>query len=261
MKPKSTLFTSRFEIKYQLSKEMIPEVSKAIRRYAVTDPFVPPNQSYYTVKTIYMDTPDLKYYYEKLDGLKVRKKLRIRAYGHEHTSAFLEIKRRYTDIVVKERVKYSYEHLRSLLEDNGSHLSGDYTHQSDKVSRVAAKFLFYILKNRLSPTLLVIYDREAYFHQLAPYQRATIDTDIQYYLYPNIDDLFHGTGVVFLRQPAGILELKFNDFMPKWMRRLESEFDLRQESFSKYSFGIEACQNDLHKEVSSCPRTYWRLCS
>jgi SPX domain protein involved in polyphosphate accumulation len=258
---KTTLFTSRFEVKYQLAKDLIPRVSKLIQQYAATDPFVPKNQTYYTVKTLYLDTSDLKFYYEKLDGLKVRKKLRIRAYGHEHASAFLEIKRRYTDIVVKERAKYPFADIYGLLEDNGSHLKGDFSRHENKTDSLAGKFLFYILKNRLLPTLLVVYDREAYLHPFAPYQRATIDTDIQFYLYPNLDDLFHGRGVVFLKQPAGVLELKFNNFMPKWMRHLEAEFDLRREAFSKYSFGIEACYNDLHKEVSSCPRTYWRLCS
>jgi SPX domain protein involved in polyphosphate accumulation len=257
----TTLFTSRFEIKYPLSPNQVPRVSEAIRRFTVTDPFVPKNQKDYTVKTLYLDTPDLRYYYEKMDGLKVRKKLRIRTYGDEHASAFLEIKRRYTDIVVKERAQYSYADLHKLIEDNGSHLNGDQSQSADRTAAVAGKFLFYLLKNRLQPTLLVIYEREAYLNPMAPYQRVTIDTDIRYYFYPELDDLFHGRGVVFLREPASILELKFNDFMPKWMRRLEAEFNLRQLAISKYSFGIEACQNDLHKEVTTCPRTHWRLCS
>jgi SPX domain protein involved in polyphosphate accumulation len=240
---------------------MIPDVSRAIRRYAAFDPFVPKNADHYTTRTLYFDTTDLLFYYEKMDGLKVRKKLRIRAYGDDDSTAFLEIKRRYIDIVVKERTRCSSAEIRGLIEENGSHLLPDHSLVHDKATRVAGKFLYYTLKNKLQPTLLVLYEREAYLHPLAPYQRATIDTDLRYYLYPSLDDLFHGRGVVFLRQPAGILELKFNDFMPVWMRRLEAEFDLRQESFSKYSFGIDACREDLRKEVNSCPRTYWRLCS
>jgi hypothetical protein len=126
---------------------------------------------------------------------------------------------------------------------------------------VAGKFLYYPLKNRLQPTLLVMYEREAYLHPLAPYQRATVDTNVRFYSYPSLDDLFHGQGMVFLREPLGILELKFNNFMPVWMRRLEAEFNLRQLSISKYALGIDACREDNRKEVNACQRTYWRLCS
>jgi len=240
---------------------MIDDVSRVIRKYAAFDPFVPKNADHYTVKTLYLDTPDLLYYYEKMDGLKVRKKLRIRAYGDDHSAAFLEIKRRYIDIVVKERAKFSSREIHGLIEEGGSHLLPDPTLAHDKATRVAGKFLYHILKNRLQPTLLVMYEREAYLHPLAPYQRATVDTNVRYYLYPVLEDLFHGQGLVFLREPAGILELKFNHFMPVWMRRLEAEFNLRQLSISKYTFGIDACREDLRKEVNSCPRTYWRLCS
>jgi hypothetical protein len=255
-----TLFISRYEIKYPLSADLIPEVSKAIRQYATFDPFIPKNQDHYTVRTLYLDTPDLMYYYEKLDGLKVRKKLRIRTYGHKHETAFLEIKRRYIDIVVKEREKYTSAEIHQLIEGNGNNMTPDPGLVNDDGTEVAGKFLYHMLKNRLAPTLLVMNEREAYLNPLAPYQRATVDKDIRYYSYPALDDLFYGRGVVSLRQPAGILELKFNDFMPFWMRRLEAEFDLCRESISKYSFGIDACRENLTKEVFACPRTFWRLC-
>jgi hypothetical protein len=143
----------------------------------------------------------------------------------------------------------------------GSHLLPDPSIEQDKATRVAGKFLYYTLKNRLQPTLLVMYEREAYLHPLAPYQRATVDTNVRFYSYPSLDDLFHGQGMVFLREPLGILELKFNNFMPVWMRRLEAEFNLRQLSISKYALGIDACREDNRKEVNACQRTYWRLCS
>ena len=257
----TSLFTSRFEIKYPLAPDLIPLVSRAIQRYAVSDPFVPKNQISYTVKTLYLDSQDLKYYYQKLDGLKIRKKLRIRTYGEDHSMAFLEIKRRYIDIVVKERAKYSASEIFGLIDECRENPMPDISSMHEKTGKLAGKFLYWIMKNRLQPTLLVMYEREAYIHPFAPYQRVTVDDDVRYYLYPCLDDLFHGRGVVFLKQPAGILELKFNDFMPVWMRRLEAEFDLRQMSISKYAFGIEACQEDLRKEVTACPQTHWRLYS
>lgn len=125
---------------------MICDVSRAIRKYAAFDPFVPKNTDHYTVKTLYLDTPDLLYYYEKMDGLKVRKKLRIRTYGDDHSTAFLEIKRRYIDIVVKERAKYTSKEIRGLIEEGGTHLLPDHTLEHDKATRLAGKFLYYTLR-------------------------------------------------------------------------------------------------------------------
>jgi len=186
-------FTSRYEIKYPLAADLIPEISRRLRLYADVDPHVPRDRSSYTVRTLYLDTPDLRCYYEKLDGLKVRKKLRIRAYGRESSRAFLEIKRRYTDIVVKERARYSAPEIAALLEGDAPDGRGAAL-VDEKSVRVADKFLYGLLKLRLRPTLLVLYEREAYIHRCAPYQRATIDTDIRYYPLPDIEDLYGGRG-------------------------------------------------------------------
>jgi SPX domain protein involved in polyphosphate accumulation len=257
----SSPFVSRYEIKYAVPESSIMEISRMLRLFAVHDPFTPPSKRMeYTVRSVYYDTPTLEFYYQKLDGLKVRKKLRIRTYGHEKDIAFLEIKRRYTDIVVKERVKLHYDQIESLVRGDTDWLSEDAGHPH-KTTLIAGKFLYSLLKMRLMPTLLVIYDREAFAHPLIPTQRATIDHSMRYVPYPVLGDLFQTDGLVRITEPQAILELKFNDFMPKWMRRLESAFHLRQQSVSKYTLGIDACRGDIHKEVASCRPKYWKISS
>jgi hypothetical protein len=56
-------------------------------------------ESGYGVWSVYYDTRDLKFYWEKIEGLKYRRKLRIRHYGDrfavdDDTSVFVEIKQR-----------------------------------------------------------------------------------------------------------------------------------------------------------------------
>ena len=78
----SSPFVSRYEIKYAVPESSIPEISRMLRLYAVHDPFTPPSKSMeYTVRSVYYDTPGLEFYYQKLDGIKIRKKLRIRTYN------------------------------------------------------------------------------------------------------------------------------------------------------------------------------------
>jgi SPX domain protein involved in polyphosphate accumulation len=257
----SSPFVSRYEIKYALPESAIPEVSRMLRLFAVHDPFTPPSKTMeYTVRSVYYDTRDLECYFQKLDGLKVRKKLRVRTYGHEKEIAFLEIKRRYTDIVVKERVKLHIDQVRALIQGDTGWMAAE-NGPAQKTVHVAGKFLYALLKLRLLPMLLVIYEREAFSHPMVPTQRATIDHNMRYVDHPVIDDLFHTDGLVRISDPQAILELKFNDFMPKWMRRLESMFHLRQTSISKYTLGIDACRADLHREVIACRPKYWTISS
>lgn len=255
-------FVSRYEVKYPLEADMIPLISRRLRLYADVDPYVPRGRRSYSVRTLYLDTPDLRHYYEKLDGLKVRKKLRVRTYDGESSGAFLEIKRRFSDIVVKERARYSAREIAALIEDfkdpNGA--GPDPGGEDNGSAPIAAKFLFHLMRLRLQPALLVLYEREAYLHRFAPYQRATIDTDLRYNLSPCLEDLYRGDGAVPPGEPAGLLELKFNDAMPAWMRRLQSEFGLRQDAFSKYCAGIDACRDALMKEKAPCPSPLWKPC-
>jgi SPX domain protein involved in polyphosphate accumulation len=174
--------------------------------------------------------------------------------------AFLEIKRRFIDIVVKERAKFHTTELEELFEE-GHRLLADHSPVPYKSRLVAGKFLYSLVKMPLLPTLLVVYEREAFLHPLARYQRATVDMNMRYVMHPDLVDLFHTDGAVRWNQPNAILELKFNDFMPKWMRRLEAEYGLRQQAISKYCYGIDVCQQDIHKEVSACRQTFWKLSS
>ncbi len=74
--------------------------------------------------------------------------------------------------------------------------------------------------------------------------RLTIDYNVRTLYAPRLTDLFTNECLMPATDKSCILELKFDEFMPKWMRRLVQEIQVRPESISKYSMGIEGHFNN-----------------
>ena len=236
----------RYEIKYRIGNDKIPEIREYIKAHTDPDPHVGDSDKVmYTVRSIYFDTRNLDFYWEKIDGLKVRKKLRIRGYNLDKGFAFLEIKRKYSNCVVKERAKLPLVEIENIINmldiKQGENASACHNNQL-----VSNKFIYNIIKKNLLVKLLVVYEREPYIQKADPNVRVTIDKNIRSRYNPDLSDLFNGDDLTLITNDFSILELKFNNFMPKWMRSMISDLKLRQESFSKYCEGIDACRDDLN---------------
>jgi SPX domain protein involved in polyphosphate accumulation len=231
----------RNEIKYYVPLDKVAAIKEFIKPYVNLDPYaVNQNNQQYTIRSIYLDSPQLDFYYQKMDGLPVRRKLRIRVYNDFDPNAigFLEIKRRYNKTIVKERAKYPFSDIEHLLNpDNGEwgvlkQMNG---------TLVLSKFIYNITKLELAPVVLIIYERDAYIGKLDNRVRLTIDYNIRSRKCDQIDTIFKDGNLFPVIDQEGILELKFDCFMPKWMRELVQEFKISPESISKYCMSIEKC--------------------
>ena len=102
------------------------------------DEHADPNQgNSYPVHSLYLDTSGLVLFRSTIDGLKNRFKLRIRFYDdNPRHPAFLEIKRRLTDVICKERAAVTREGVRLLLE--GKWLDPSHLITGDKHGKAAA---------------------------------------------------------------------------------------------------------------------------
>lgn len=234
----------RRELKYYIAPELIPEVKRYIAPYVEVDPYARDRENYtYTIRSIYFDTEQLDFYYEKLDGLRIRKKIRVRSYNefNPESFAFLEIKRRYNNRIVKERSKVPLHQLEKIC----IHRTNPNGHVDvfSNGSVVTGKFLYNLSQLDLQPTLLVTYEREPYIGAADSSIRVTFDKDVRALAAPRLDDLFADDGFEYLTNGRCILELKFNDFMPRWMRYLVAELNIRVQSISKYCMGVARCQS------------------
>jgi len=234
---------SRYEYKYQISEEIIPQIRDFITPFTIFDPhLVDSKQNKYTVRSIYFDTPSLDFYYEKIEGLKIRKKLRIRTYNEMNDFAFLEIKRKFVNCITKERSKLPFMVIERLI-NTPEESAIEYPEDDYNARLVSGKFVYTLLKKGLLPVVLVVYEREAYIGVHDDRERLTIDTDVRAIPQPDLGDILNTENFVSIIKKVGILELKFDDIMPQWMKNLVLEFGLEKESISKYCLGIDACGN------------------
>lgn len=232
----------RNEIKYFIEPAMLPAMLDYSRAHIVHDEHALKRPDFrYTIRSLYYDSPNLDFYWEKIDGLKVRRKLRIRTYNtrEDNSVAFLEIKRRYGTAVVKERARYSFDEILRLFS-SPEKIWLSYKESTDG-SLVLGKWIDNIVRWNLEPTMLVVYEREAYVGRFEDENniRMTFDFDVRIRVADSADQIFAEDNLTYVVSNLCILELKFNHFMPKWMRGLVTEFGLRQRSISKYCMGID----------------------
>jgi len=195
--------------------------------------------NHYTVRSIYFDTPELHFYSEKIEGVPNRKKVRLRGYDtHEQSNGvvFTEIKRKYQIPILKNRAKMKYKDAIALFEQK--------KHISEVLSKKAAlenanRFFYYIGKLNLKPVVLVTYDREPYLSKTDDTIRITLDKNLRSSSFPSLEDLYSEDLKVAMPDHF-ILEVKFNQYYPGWMKAIAHALNLRQVSASKYCITIDS---------------------
>ena len=147
----------------------------------------------YTVRSIYFDSSNFSYYHEKVDGIKIRKKLRMRGYDKHDANnlcIFLEIKNKYDCFTGKNRAPLLYHNLENLLNSKSIE-TYTLTNNGYKNSiRDAEKFIHHLNRSGLKPTILIVYEREAFFSKFDKSLRITFDKNIRYYDMPLLNCLY-----------------------------------------------------------------------
>jgi SPX domain protein involved in polyphosphate accumulation len=230
----------RKEFKYYVPWERQDALRERFLMHMEYDPFCVNRKDHmYSVRSIYFDTPGLLFYYEKIDGLKLRKKLRVRSYDKpgDHDVAFLEIKRKIKNIIMKERAGVPIGQAPNLL--NGARLNLLREKPSIPEKAALSKFIFLVKRLNLNPTVLITYEREAFVGVDDENLRVTFDCNVRSYPNPDFDDLFREEDLREISPPWFVLEIKFYGVMPLWTRELVRDFGLRKQAISKYCNGLD----------------------
>ncbi len=191
----------------------------------------------YTVRSIYLDSPDFKCYYEKLDGIHTRKKLRIRGYNRREDTprVFFEIKRKNDNFVSKDRARVPIRDIRNALQNSNSVMYLD-----DEERKYLNNFYFYYHLRRLEPKVLVVYDREPFQCKFGSNLRITIDKNLRSKVVYDYDMLFDEEDLVSSFRNEFILEIKFYQVLPEWIDKVIGRYDLTRIAVSKYTSSIDA---------------------
>lgn len=237
---------ARYEAKYIIPREIVPEVRKFITPFCVPDPYargVPPE---YVITTLQLD--DTRYSLHNAKGQEAlnRFKLRVRTYGEiGSTPIFTEIKAKLETTIAKSRVAIPFAVWSQELVTE-VRLPRCFKSRRQEVDFLQFKRLVWELGAR--PVLLVRYIRESYVGKIDRYARVTFDRKLQYQMTDSWTDF--GRGGLWrgmdsaevqgfgLPYSGVILEVKTLSHAPLWVMDLVERFQLKKCGNCKYSTAL-----------------------
>jgi len=235
-------YFNRFEIKYQISIPKRNNIIKQIGPFMELDPYIKKGFNSYEVRSIYYDSPFVSSYFEKVNGIRNRIKLRFRYYPDFQKDkgelVFIELKKKYNENVAKSRVIVPFEKAFLILNDETPEAK-DFYKNSSKQDRLSLREIWYQYKRyHLQPISVVCYYRQPYQDKLTKRFRITFDTNIKTRDY-NFD-LHIGGGSKYVVQPhMCVMEVKFTNFIPNWAIKIVQRNNIFQEKVSKFANGLE----------------------
>lgn len=228
---------NRYEIKYFLDELQVPALREQLAAHMESDPFSP--HGGYPVTSLYYDTADLRFYWEKIEGLRFRRKLRMRLYGAptdctDETSVQVEIKQRVNRVTQKRRLALPYGPARRWLDER-EQISCEPGERPfvDEVTMLIGNL-------DLRPIVTTGYVREAFVGRDADLGlRVTIDHKVH-----GRDRDFHfasGAQNRYIIPPKlAIVEIKANERVPYWVTDLAARADMSVIRVSKYCQSMQA---------------------
>lgn len=230
---------NRFELKYILSLEQVRDLKKDLENFVVPDPHW--KWEAYILSSLYYDSPDYRFYWEKIEWLKFRRKLRIRRYVTnepltDESTVFVEIKQRYDRVTQKRRVPMKYKDAKKLIEEEI--IPEWYEDDIDTMNEILNLAKTYDLR----PSAITTYKREAFFWKDADiWLRITFDYDV-WYKQKNLDLADANPEWLMLSAKFVILEIKANEKIPFWITELVAHHWIGLIRVSKYCQALETAK-------------------
>lgn len=214
----------RHEWKHEINKSDLLTLRLRLRAIMKSDPHAIDGK--YGIRSLYFDTWADRALREKLDGVSVREKFRIRYYNGDTRVIHLEKKSKWNSLGNKQTALLTVEEARAIAEGR---LDWMREHPHGLVRELYAK----MRTEELRPRTIVDYTREPFVY--APGNtRVTFDYNIRTGL--GCTDFLNPDCVMV---PAGdapvILEVKWDTFLPDIIRDAIQLPGRRAGAFSKYA--------------------------
>lgn len=238
----------RFEIKYLVPESIALAARDFVRSYLAMDEFGATFPQFsYPVHSLYLDSNDLTFYRQTINGDKNRYKLRVRFYDDQPSApVFLEIKKRTDNTISKQRCAVHREAITQILagqppeaklivSKNPSHLFS------------LESFIRMMLLNQAKPTAHVAYVREAWISPMDNSVRVTMDRAVLFETEPAPRITTEMKKPISVFGSQVVLELKFTNRYPDWFKEFVRVFNLTQCSAAKYAEGVVVFGEDRTK--------------
>lgn len=214
----------RHEWKHTLNYGDLLVLRQRLRAVMESDPHAIDGK--YHIRSLYFDSPGDKALREKIDGVDLREKFRIRLYNCDPSVIHLEKKSKRNGLGTKYSAPLSAEEAQRIVE-------GDLDWMLSSGRPLVQELYCKMRYQGMRPKTIVDYTREPFVFRPGNV-RVTLDYDIRTGL--NCTDLLDPDAVTI---PAGdapiLMEVKWDEFLPSVIRDAVAVPNRRVGSFSKYA--------------------------
>jgi hypothetical protein len=214
----------RHEVKHEISNLDMLILRQRLR--AVMKPDSHAVNGQYKIRSLYFDNLDDKALREKLNGVNIREKYRIRMYNNDHSIIHLEWKYKHGSLGYKDSANLTPEQAQAIV-------AGDVSWMAASTDEMILAFYTRIRNEGLKAKVIVDYIREPFVY--APGNvRVTLDYDIRTGL-SCTDFLNPDCVTVPIKDSPCILEVKWDNYLPDVIRDAIQLDGRRSAAFSKYA--------------------------
>lgn len=183
-------------------------------------------KGYYYIRSLYFDTLDHQCYMENESGNDKRDKYRIRIYNADSEKIVLEKKSKERQMTSKISCPISEEICRKLMKNEQVQIT-------EEMSDVQKKLLLEMQLKVMRPTVIVEYQRFPFVNKNGNV-RITFDENIV-----SSNDIENFLEAKIISRPIlslgqSVLEIKWDEFLPSYIKEHMAINSLQWTSFSKY---------------------------
>ena len=214
----------RHEWKHEINRADLFAIRARLCAVALSDPHATGGK--YFIRSLYFDNLSDKALREKIDGVNMREKFRIRYYNGDTSLIRLEKKSKINGLETKVSAPLSKEEAQMIVDGNVDFMRAS---PHELIRELYAK----MKTEGLRPKTIVDYTREPFIYPPGNV-RVTFDYNIRTGLY--CTDFLNPECVTI---PAGddviILEVKWDEYLPSIIRDCVQQPGRRVTAFSKYA--------------------------
>lgn len=222
----------RHEYKFLLDAREKAQLYYSLKNLIPMDSHVAQVGSYW-IRSVYFDDYRDSCYQENESGINDRAKYRIRIYNVSDERIHLERKSKKNGMTLKESADLTREQCESLLQGKPLPLNGA---EAECCPQVLKQFCVLMKTRGMRPKVIVEYERIPFVYQDGNV-RITFDKNITSSM--EVGRFFEKNMLRYPILPKGrqLLEVKFDEFLPSFIRQNMETGRLQQISFSKYYLG------------------------
>ena len=179
----------------------------------------------YFIRSLYFDNAQDKALTEKINGVNIREKFRIRYYNYDTSVIYLEKKSKINGLCHKESVLLTKEEAQAVV-------NGELGWMTNLSEPLLHELYSKMMSQGLRPKTIVDYEREPFVFSPGNV-RVTIDSNIRTGL--NCTDFLNPRCVTVPTVDAIILEVKWDEYLPDIIRDAVQLSSCRTDTFSKYA--------------------------